>query len=139
MIITQLRIAAIVFSLQVIHLAWLTTDVVLPRLLDTPVVLHARWAELLFVFVDYLEIPTIITVSLLYVRAFRAHRRFHDLVYLFLLNAQWVHIFWITDEFVTDIFVSPSSTLALFLAWSAIVIDYLELPVIYETIRRALR
>ncbi len=136
---TQLRIAAAVFALQLVHLVWLTTDVVIPRLFGTAPLLHAHWAQLVLVFVDYLEIPTLITVSLAYVSSFRRNYHAHDLFYLALLNSQWFHILWITDEFVADIFMNPATTTALLLAWAAIFIDYLELPVIYETIRRAMR
>jgi hypothetical protein len=135
----QLRIAAIVFALQLVHLVWLTTDVVLPRLFGALPLLSAHWAQLALVCVDYLEIPTLIMVSVAYINAFHLHHRAHDLFYFALLNSQWIHILWITDEFVANIFSTPSVLSAVALAWIAILIDYLELPVIYETIRRAMR
>ncbi len=135
---TSLRIAAIVFALQIVHLAWLTTDVVLPQLFGTPALLHARWAQLLLVFVDYLEIPTLITVSLVYINALRHHQHpAHNIFYLVLLNSQWLHVFWITHEFVARIFTNSATSIGLALAWGAIFIDYLELLVIYDTLRRA--
>jgi hypothetical protein len=136
---SQLRIAAVVFALQIIHLLWLTTDVVLPRLFGTPILLHGYLAQAMVVFVDYLEMPTLITVSLIYLKSFSKQRHWRDLAYLVLLNSQWLHILWITDEFIVDIFSSPTSSTALLVAWTALLIDYLELPVIYETMKRAFR
>jgi len=49
-----------------------------------------------------------------------------------------LHLFWITDEFVIEQFArmgERATLLPLWLAWLAIAIDYLELPVIYDTIR----
>ncbi len=43
-------------------------------------------------------------------------------------------MFWITDEFVVQQFTSPIG-LPVWTAWVAILIDYLELPVIFETLR----
>jgi hypothetical protein len=58
-------------------------------------------------------------------------------LYLALLNSQWLHILWITDEIVVETIASAS----LFswigaVAWVAILIDYLEVPVIVDTLRR---
>jgi hypothetical protein len=53
---------------------------------------------------------------------------------LLLVDVQLFHIFWITDEMILE-----RNTLDPVLAWVAIAIDYLELPVIVDTIRRALR
>lgn len=133
----QLRVAAVVFVLQIVHLIWLTTDVVSVRLFETTPLLHARWTELLIVFVDHLEIPTLVMVSLIYLRALRQRYHFRDVLYLGLLNSQWLHIFWITDEFVIDVFSNSTTQLTFAFAWAAIILDYFELPVIYETLRRA--
>jgi hypothetical protein len=63
-----------------------------------------------------------------------------------MLAIQVFHIFWITDAVVYDtIFGSPSGSVEIpyYAAWIAILIDYLELPVIvdlfYRTIVRAER
>jgi hypothetical protein len=55
------------------------------------------------------------------------------------LNSQWLHIFWITDQYVSNELAGRAavSSLPAWLAWVAILIDYLELPVIYDTFRRA--
>ena len=54
------------------------------------------------------------------------------------LNSQWLHIFWITDEFVVNEFTgnAAESSLPAWAAWLAILIDYLELPVIYDTMKK---
>jgi hypothetical protein len=52
-----------------------------------------------------------------------------------------VHIFWITDEFVVQTFKGggdPIVAIPAWLAWVAIMIDYLELPVIFETFKKML-
>src|SRR3989344_759149 len=90
----NVSIAAFLFFWQLIHLIWLTGDVVLERLIGV----------------------NIIT-----------------------LNSQWLHIFWITDEFVIQYLAgSDIGFLPFWLAWLAIFIDYLELPVMYDTIKRAI-
>ena len=53
------------------------------------------------------------------------------------LNSQWLHIFWITDEYVAaELGGSSNAALPGWLAWVAILIDYLELPVIFDTLKR---
>jgi hypothetical protein len=60
--------------------------------------------------------------------------------FLFMLNTQWLHIFWITDEVVVQYFAGPvAPQWNALLAWVAILIDFLELPVIYDTLRRVWR
>ena len=76
---------------------------------------------------DYLELPAIIATSALYIRT-------KNWKMLLLVNVQLFHIFWITDEFVLNQgYLNPIA------AWIAIFIDYLELPVIFDTIRRVVR
>lgn len=55
-------------------------------------------------------------------------------------KTQWIHLFWITDEFVVDSFTGngTNTILPIWLAWAAIPIDYLELPVIYDTMKKFL-
>ena len=59
-----------------------------------------------------------------------------------MLAVQVFHIFWLTDEVVYDTFFGASSAVEIpyYGAWIAILIDYLELPVIavlfYRTIVR---
>jgi len=134
----NIGIAAGIFIWQLIHLVWLTSDVVIWRLFSfAPLNLSGIW-EYLIIAVDYTEIPALITVSLIYINELRAGRNTNkSILFLVLLNSQWVHLFWITDEFVVDRFRETSETvLPLWLAWVAIMIDYLELPVMYDTIKK---
>lgn len=134
-------IAAVLFPLQLVHLLWLTIDVVLPQLFGLPAVFESHpWWRLLLVLVDYTEIPALITTSLVYVDSFRETRRARDLLYLGFLNIQWLHLFWISDEFVLATFAGTTgSALPPLVAWFAILIDYLEIPIIAELLARAAR
>lgn len=137
----NLSIATVLFPLQIIHLIWLTVDVVLPRLFGIPAVFeHLPLARLLLILVDYTEIPALISVSLVYVDSFRRTHRSRDLLYLAFLNVQWLHLFWITDEFVlTTLAGTTATSLVPILAWIAILIDYLEIPVMIELLARVMR
>ena len=133
----NIGIAAGIFIWQLIHLVWLTSDVVIWRLFSfAPLNLSGVW-EYLIIAVDYMEIPALITVSLVYINDLRQNRDiFKSILFLVLLNSQWLHLFWITDEFVLAHFRGEHIPAPLWLIWLAISIDYLELPVIYDTIRK---
>ena len=61
-------------------------------------------------------------------------------LFLLLLNSQWLHLFWITDEIVLETFTGQALfPIPVWLAWIAISIDYLELPVMYDTVTKTLR
>lgn len=137
----NVSIAAVLFPLQIIHLLWLTVDVVLPRLFGIPAVFeHLPLARLLLILVDYTEIPALISVSLVYVDSFRRTYRSRDLLYLAFLNVQWFHLFWITDEFVlTTLAGTTATSLVPILAWIAILVDYLETPIIIDLLARGAR
>ena len=131
--------AASLFTLQLVHLYWLTTDIVFLRLFDRSFFSPTPFWEYLIIAVDFAEIPAIIITSIFYVHEWRKEERLRSLAYLFFINSQWLHIFWITDEFIVSLFreVQLATILPLWLAWVAIFIDYLELPVIVDTIRKA--
>jgi hypothetical protein len=144
----NLGLAAFLFGLQIIHLIWLTGDVVIFRLTGNQIFgltdhhttgLKSFFATAILI-VDYLEIPAIITTSLVYINELRKKFQTKAVLYLFFLNSQWLHIFWITDEFVVERFSGHATETALpiWLAWIAILIDYLELPVIFDTTKRFL-
>ncbi|TSC58435.1 MAG: Uncharacterized protein Greene041619_659 [Candidatus Peregrinibacteria bacterium Greene0416_19] len=136
----NIAVAAALFALQLVHLTWLTLDVVVPRLLDWHPFAPPPYWELLIVAVDYTEIPAIIGTSLVYLYDLRRSFHWKGIAFLLFLNIQWLHLFWITDEFVVNAFEgNPGTVLPLWLAWVAIVIDYLELPVIVDTFRRVVR
>jgi hypothetical protein len=118
------RLAAVLFVTQIAHLVWMTTYVVPVHLGAQP--LWSPPAAPLAI-ADWFEIPAIVTTSILYIRT-RQWRL------LLLVDVQLLHIFWITDEIILS-----RNTLSPLLAWVAILIDYLELPVIVDTVRRAVR
>jgi hypothetical protein len=92
---------------------------------------------LLYVVADYLEIPTLMAATLLYVLDLRKRFSPQAVLYIVLLNTQWVHIFWITDQVVVATFAGHSlPAWNAILAWVAIAIDYPEVPVIVDTLGR---
>lgn len=127
-----------IFLFQFIHLFWLTTFVVWHRLFGFSIFNPNEFWQLAIIFVDYLEIPAIIATSYLYVHNLLRKYNKKDVFLLILLNTQWLHIFWISDEFVKNVFVSgqTGTILPVWLAWLAIFIDYLELPVMHDTIKK---
>jgi hypothetical protein len=128
------------FLLQLVHLFWLTTHAVWHRLFGYSLFNPGEIYELIIIFVDYTEIPALLATSLLYVNELRKQWYWKNFWYLLLINSQWLHLFWITDEFVIEQFMGHSTViLPVWLAWVAILIDYLELPVIYDTIKKFLR
>ena len=133
----NIGIAAGLFMWQLVHLFWLTVDVVSERLFSFILFnLSGLW-EYFIITVDYTEIPALVTVSLIYINELRAGRDTKKgILFLILLNSQWLHLFWITDEFVLAHFRGEHIIFPLWLVWTAISIDYLELPVIYDTIRK---
>lgn len=135
----HLRIATVLFSLQVVHLVWLSSNVVLFKLFGI------QWfppqLDWLVGAVDYTEIPALISVSLIYLNdIFLGKATKKTWLYLVLLNSQWIHLFWITDEVVLENFTGAAIVpIPVWLTWIAISIDYLELPVMWDTIMRALK
>jgi hypothetical protein len=130
-------LASFLFTLQLVHLYWLTTHVVLGKLTGVSYFDPTPLLEGLILVVDYLEIPAIFTTSLVYINDIRRGRVQHGLLYLVLLNSQWLHIFWITDTYALRYLgYSEIFSITGILAWLAILIDYLEVPVIIDTLRR---
>lgn len=134
-----IRFATFLFLLQLIHLFWLTTNVVFLRLFNVSLFPHQL--DWLVALVDYTEIPALISVSAIYIhdlmRGENTKRAWRNLV---LLNSQWLHLLWITDEIIVQQFTGQAPILIpVWLAWIAIAIDYLELPVMYDTVVRAVK
>ena len=136
--VVNISIAVGLFVLQIIHLIWLAGDVIALRLSGEAVFNFNGIWKALFILVDYTEIPAIISVSLVYIYELRKKWSVKSFIYLVFLNVQWLHLFWITDEFVVSTFTN-NPTLPSWLAWIAILIDYLEVPVIIETVRKLLQ
>jgi hypothetical protein len=134
----NLGISAGLFTLQLFHLYWLATHVIALRLFDQSFFTPNNFFESLIILVDYLEVPTLISVSLVYINQLRKKFNWKSVLFLIFLNSQWLHIFWITDEFVLEKLTGSGAgtILPLWLAWIAIIIDYLEVPVIYDTLRQ---
>jgi hypothetical protein len=137
----NIAFAGFLFSLQLVHLYWLTTHVVMQRLFGHSYFnLHGIW-QFFILIVDYTEIPALLATSLIYLNEFRKGRNLKSLLFLVFLNSQWLHLFWITDEFVVGYFSGTANTsvLPFWLTWVAIGIDYLELPVIADTMIQLFR
>lgn len=130
-------IAAFLFAIQLVHLYWLSADVVLFYLLEKSFFNPQGFWLALLLLVDYTEIPAFIATSLMYINQWRQKRNFKSIIFLFFISSQFLHIFWITDEFVIETLTHAAreTILPFWLAWLAIFIDYLELPVIIETTR----
>lgn len=132
-------IVAILFGWQILHLYWLTTHVVAERVWGFPIFNPNNFYQYLLIIADYFEIPALISGTLLYAHSLKEGSVKKNLIFIILINSQWLHLFWITDEFVLDRFHHSDPTiLPVWLAWTAIAIDYLELPVIYDTIKKTI-
>jgi hypothetical protein len=138
----NLKIAFILMSLQVLHLYWLTADVVLKMIAGDSYFGLPSTLLPLFILVDYIEIPALISGITFYsfsiLRNTKASRDIAvNTIFLSLLATQIVHIFWITDEVVYESFFGIDLvTFPIYLAWVAILIDYLEIPVMIDLFRR---
>jgi hypothetical protein len=141
----NLKIAFVLISLQLIHLYWLTADVVLKRFTGDSVFALSGNSALfvLFIAIDYIEIPALVAglayYSLGVYKRQKSARK--DAALLVMLAVQVFHIFWLTDDVVYDTFFGvPGETVEIpyFAAWIAILIDYLELPVIADLFYRAI-
>lgn len=127
-------IAAVLFTLQLVHLYWLSADVVAFRLFGQSFYTPTPWFKSLLVLVDYTEIPAIITTSIVYINELRKGFNWKSLSYLVFVDIQLVHISWITHEYVISLIAEGA--FPVWIIWGAILIDYLELPVIYETVKK---
>ena len=129
-------VATLLFALQIVHLVWLTGEVVVRRLTGEGYLSFEGPFRFAILVVDYAEIPALIGTSLIYLNDLRKGWNTKSFLFLLFLNSQWLHILWITDEFVVAEFGGESTGIPAWLAWVAILIDYLELPVIFDTFRR---
>ncbi len=133
----NLSVSTFLFALQLFHLYWLFTDVILLKLTGNSYFgLDEIWGVISTV-LDYSEIPAIISTTILYLHFLREKWTTKNFLYLLFINIQWVHILWITDEVVLEHFGrTPFLHWSTLIVWIAIIIDYLELPVIYDTAKR---
>ena len=131
----NLKITFILISLQLLHLYWLTTDVVLQRIYGESFLIFPRVLLPAFVVIDYIEITALISGITFYSLSIYKHQKdsWKNSLFLAMLAVQVVHIFWITDEVVYDAFFETRLVeFPLYIAWIAILIDYLELPVMAD-------
>ena len=131
----NLKITFFLISLQILHLYWLTTDVVLQKIFGESFFLAPKSLLPVFVIIDYIEIPALISGLIFYAYSIRTNKSTAKKSYLFLglLGVQFIHIFWITDEVVyNSLFNSTFVEIPYVLSWIAILIDYLELPVMVD-------
>lgn len=132
----NVSVAAGLFALQLVHLLWLTAEPLWLKVFGEALFTIDKPYSWPLYLVDYTEIPALLSVSLIYVNELRKGFALRPLLYLVFLNSQWLHIFWITDEFVVESNESQTTVLPGWLAYVAILIDYLELPVIADTVRK---
>ena len=138
----NLKITFFLISLQILHLYWLTTDVVLQKLFGESFFIAPKSFLPIFVVIDYIEIPALISGLIYYAYSIRRNKSSARRSYLFLglLAVQVIHIFWITDEVVYDNFFNSSFIeLPVVLSWIAILIDYLELPVMADLFYKVIK
>lgn len=125
------------FVLQVIHLYWLAADVVAAKLVGVKFFPASQFWQTVLAVVDYTEIPALLGAGLIYLDELKAKPSFKPILFLSLLLSQFLHIFWITDEVVIGILTgSHHATWPVWLAWVAILVDYGEVPVIIDTVRK---
>ncbi len=141
----NLKISFILISLQLLHLYWLTTDVVIYRLTGIDYFVGLSDFILLFIIIDYIEVPALVSGIVYYFFALiydkkEKGKRLKNIILLILLAIQSIHIFWITDDIVYSTFVGTDLiSMPEYFAWIAILIDYLELPVIYDLLKRIIK
>lgn len=136
----NLKVTFVLIALQLIHLYWLATDIILVKLVGQSWFPFPDIPAPLFVAIDYLEIPALFSGMVVYAMAIRRrgghiHR---NVLFMAILAAQVFHLFWITDEVVYDaLFNVVPIQLPIWLVWIAILVDYLELPIIWDLFRKA--
>jgi hypothetical protein len=140
----NLKITFFLISLQILHLYWLTTDVVLQKLFGESYFIVPKSFLPIFVVIDYIEIPALISGLIYYAYSIRRNKSSasarRSYLFLALLAVQVIHIFWITDEVVYDNFFNSSFIeLPVVLSWVAILIDYLELPVMADLFYKVIK
>lgn len=140
----NLKIAFVLISLQLIHLYWLTADVVIKRIAgdSSPGLSQSGALFIFFIIIDYVEIPALVAGLAYYALSIykKSEHSVKNALLLAMLAVQVFHIFWITDEVVYETFFGSSSAIEIpyYAAWAAILIDYLELPVIVDLFYRAI-
>jgi hypothetical protein len=140
----NLKVAFFLISLQLIHLYWLTADVVIQRITGEGALGLSRSSPLFFlvVAIDYIEVPALAAGMTYYALSIYKHQKdaAKNALFLAMLAVQVFHIFWITDEVVYGTLIGSNGAVEVpyYAAWIAILIDYLELPVIADLFYRTI-
>ncbi len=132
---------ALLFLLQLVHLYWLMTNIVFLKAFGQPFWSPGPVWDTVIALVDYTEIPAIISSSLLYIHQYQRGNgeKWRSLIFLLLINSQWIHLFWITDEVIYAQFTGAALVaMPIWLSSLAISIDYLEIPVMIDSARKAI-
>ena len=129
-----LWISIVGLAMQIFHLQWLTTDVIMPKLYNISIDTSFSYGTVFYLFADIVEIPAIITRSYLYVISLNKKYSSKNLLLLLILNSQWLHIFWITNTFLVNNITESVTEWNYFLSWVAIAIDFLEIPVLIDSV-----
>ena len=126
-----LKISFILISLQIIHLAWLTCNVTLP--LFNYHYLMFNDGSILFVLIDYIEIPSLIIASSSYIfLILNGEKRIKNSIFTSLLLLQFIHILYLTDQFIVDYL----HELPLIVVFFVVLIDYSELSIVWDLGKR---
>ncbi|MES3031709.1 MAG: hypothetical protein V4699_00490 [Patescibacteria group bacterium] len=134
-------ITALLFLLQLVHLYWMTTNIVFFRLFEHPFWDPSKFWNTVIALVDYTEIPAILSSTIFYIHQYQkdSGMKWRSIIFLLLINSQWIHLFWITDEVIyAQIAGTVAVMMPVWLSWVAISIDYLELPVMYDTVKKVI-
>jgi len=136
--LATLIVTTLLFLLQLFHLYWLFTDVILQRITGHSYFVFPAQGLIIYVMIDYFEIPTHLSAMGLYFYEFRQGIRAKSLFFFILLQLHWIHLLWITDDVVVKNFAPGHEliTWAGLAAWIAIGIDYLEVPIIVDRLHQ---
>jgi hypothetical protein len=106
----------------------------MPKLYNISIDTSFSYGTVFYLFADIVEIPAIITRSYLYVISLNKKYSSKNLLLLLILNSQWLHIFWITNTFLVNNITESVTEWNYFLSWVAIAIDFLEIPVLIDSV-----
>jgi len=137
---TVTKVTLILFLTQIVHLSWLGIFI-LPVVIGLEIIpFDNPILTLLFGAVDYIEIPALVTGIVFYLSvAWKKDKDFNrNMLMLILVVSQIFHILWITDEIIVETLYANNDviTFPIYMSLIAIGVDYLEIPVIIDLIKR---
>jgi hypothetical protein len=119
-----LKVTFVLIALQVIHLFWLSNYVIFGTSLYTQYI-----PNFVFASIDYIEIPALFSGIIFYSMSLYLYKKKTSMIFISVLFIQFIHLYWITDEFIVQSFTMHN---AVILTWVAILIDYAEIPVMVD-------